>query len=144
MGFCRRSVNIFRRVGRRGSFLLFLALLDVTNAFALATPDKQASSMPAYVFLASILPLWCWAIPWAGVGLLCLFYAFRKNDAVAYGVAMFLKVFWALVFLLGWIFVHVDRGYLSTTVWGAFAAVLLLIATWPEPDDISYGEHNDP
>jgi len=43
-------------------------------------------------------------------------------------------VLWALVFLLGWVFADVERGYLSTAIWGAFAAVLALIATWPEPE----------
>jgi hypothetical protein len=45
---------------------------------------------------------------------------------------MFVKVLWAVTFLLDWLFADVERGYLSTAIWRAFAAVLGLIATWPD------------
>jgi hypothetical protein len=123
-----------QRIGRRGAFLLFLSLLDFIYAYGLAFPTARAVQNPTYEFLALIVPLYVWAALWLIVGALCLVYAFRQQDAVGYTAAMFLKVLWALVFLLGWMFADVERGYLSTAIWGAFAAVLALIATWPEPE----------
>ncbi|SRR6266536_3075455 len=125
--------RLVHRVGRRGAFLLFLALLDWVYAIGLAFPSPSIIRNPIYLFLTDILPLQLWSFIWATVGTVCLIYAFRRYDAPAYAAAMFLKTLWALIFLLGWMFASVERGYLATAVWGSFAAVLSLIATWPEP-----------
>lgn len=127
-------IALSQRTGRRGAFLLFLSLLDLVYAYGLAFPTPRAASNPTYQFLASTLPLEVWGALWAVVGTLCFVFAFRQQDAPGYAAAMFIKVLWALVFLLGWMFADVERGYLSTAIWGAFAAVLALIATWPEPE----------
>jgi hypothetical protein len=131
----RSSLKVIsQRIGRRGAFLLFLSLLDAVYAYALAFPTPIAISSPTYQFLASTLPLEVWGALWAIVGTLCFVFAFTQQDAPGYAAAMFIKVLWALVFLLGWAFADVERGYLSTAIWGAFAAVLALISTWPEPE----------
>jgi hypothetical protein len=122
------------RIGRRGSFLLFLSLLDLIYGYALAFPTPAARLNPTYSFLAEILPLWAWSLLWVGVGIVCAVFAFKQRDAPAYAAAMFIKILWALTFLLGWIFADVERGYLSTAIWGAFALIVILIATWPEPE----------
>lgn len=120
------------RVGRRGAFLLFLWLLDWVYAYGLAFPTPRALSNPTSIFLMHIMPLGHWAFAWGAVGTVCLFYAFRSIDAPAYAAATLLKVTWATTFLLGWIFAGVERGYLSTAIFGAFAAVIMLISTWPD------------
>lgn len=119
-------------IGRRGAFLLFLAMLDLIYAFALAFPTQQATDNSAYSFLALIAPLYFWAILWAVCGLTCLYYAFQIKDAPGFAVAMFIKVVWATLFLLGWMFADVERGYLSSAIWGAFAGLTAVIATWPD------------
>lgn len=121
------------RVGRRGTFLLFLAMLDWIYAYSLAYPTPAAVSTPTYTFLSHIMPLDVWASLWAVVGTVCLVYAFRYRDAPGYAAAMFIKILWAMTFFLGWLFVGVERGYLSTAIWGAFAGVLAIISTWPDP-----------
>jgi len=128
--------KFFYRVGRRGVFLLFLSLLDIVYASGLAFPTETAKNGDALLFLANILPLDIWALLWFITGVICFIFAFKARDAPGFAVAMFIKVLWALVFLLGWMFAGVERGYLSTAIWGAFAAVLWLISTWPEPTKI--------
>lgn len=125
--------RLIHTVGRRGAFLLFLTLLDLIYGQALLFPTHDATAAPTYKFLAQVAPLWAWGLLWITVGMACFVYAFRRYDAPAYALAMFLKVLWALTFLLGWIFAGVDRGYLATVIWGAFAAILVLISGWPEP-----------
>lgn len=127
------ATRLIHRIGRRGAFLAFLALLDVIYSYALLYPTPRAASNPTYVFLAAVMPLWAWGLLWGAVGAICLLYALKKHDGPGYAAAMFLKVLWALMFLLGWLFADVERGYLSTAIWGAFAAVLAIIASWPEP-----------
>lgn len=125
-------ISLVHHIGRRGSFLLFLSLLDLIYSFSLAFPSPTAVKGSSLLFLASIFPLDIWALLWGLVGLNCLIFAFKSRDAPGFASAMFLKVLWALTFLLGWIFAGVERGYLSTAIWGAFAAVLWLVSTWPE------------
>lgn len=124
--------RLINRIGRRGAFLLFLAMLDFVYGYALLYPTPTALNSTAYQFLISILPLQVWGALWIAVGLLCLIYAFMKRDAVGYGAAVFLKILWATIFFLGWLFAGVERGYLSSVIWGSFAAILILIASWPE------------
>jgi len=123
---------ILRKIGRRGTFLLFLTILDYIYAFSLVFPSPNSVIQPTYSFLAAVLPLEIWAMLWAVVGTICLVYAFKKDDSPGYAVAMFIKILWAVIFLLGWLWADVDRGYLSATIWGAFAGVLGIIATWPD------------
>ncbi len=121
------------QIGRRGAALLFFAILDVTYAFGLLFPPKTASEF--YVFLASIMPLWAWAAVWAGTGLCLFINAFKVKDRVGFAAAMFLKVLWGAVALLGWIAGHADRGYISAAIWLAAAGWIGVIASWPEPSD---------
>lgn len=128
------SRRLLRQVGRRGCTLLFLALVDFAYCFGLATPNAALTRVnPTYRYLGSVLPLWAWATMWGAVGLLCLIYAFKRHDTPAFAAAMLLKVLWGLMFLGGWLFVGLDRGYISTVVWLGFAAFIGVIATWPEP-----------
>lgn len=125
-------MHLGQQIGRRGAFLLFLALLDLIYAYGLAFPTARSAYSPTSLFLADTMPLWAWGALWGAVGLSCLFFAFRRKDRIGYAIAMFLKVLWALMFLLGWLFADVERGYLSTAIWGAFGAVLWIIAGWQE------------
>lgn len=124
---------IARHIGNRGAFLLFLAMLDVVYAIGLAFPTPRARASDTYMFLDEAGSLVMWALLWTGVGVTCAVFAFRKADTPGFMAAMFIKVLWAAVFLLGWIFAGVERGYLSTAIWGVFAGVVWIIAGWPEP-----------
>ncbi len=126
------STKIIHRIGRRGAFLIFLAMLDLIYGYSLAFPTVAATNSPGLLFLASILSLKLWALLWATIGVICFVFAFKRKDAPGYASAMFLKILWAIIFLLGWLFAGIERGYLSTVIWGTFAGILGLIATWPD------------
>lgn len=123
---------MIQRIGRRGAYLLFLAILDLTYAHGLFFPTERAASSPTYVFLAEIFPLHMWAILWAVCGFICLIYSFKKTDAPGFTAAIFIKTIWALISLLGWLFGDIERGYISAAIWLLFVGVTGLIATWPE------------
>lgn len=135
-GFCHK-------IGRRGAFLLFLSLLDFVYSFGLFNPTPQSLKNPTYIFLQTALGLKFWGSLWLITGFICLIFAFRKKDAYGFAAAMFIKILWALLFLLGWLFAGVERGYLSTAIWGGFAATLALIASWPEPHHKEKAEIKD-
>ncbi|WP_346536934.1 hypothetical protein [Micromonospora sp. DPT] len=122
-----------RRVGHRGSALLFFAVLDLVYCYSLLSPSKQARDSDTLKFLAAVLPLWVWAVAWGAVGVVCLRQAFRRRDRVAFAAAIGIKMAWGLVSLGGWLVGGVDRGYVSAAVWLVFAGFVGIIASWPEP-----------
>lgn len=124
------------RVGRRGAALLFFAFLDLVYGASFFAPPRSARSAPALMWIAAVLPLWAWGLIWTGVGLLLLVYAFRTKDAVAWAVAMALKVVFGLLFVAGQVLADLERGYVSAAVWLALAALVWLLSGWPEPDRI--------
>ncbi|MET8050539.1 hypothetical protein ABZU75_23365 [Streptosporangium sp. NPDC005286] len=116
------------RVGRRGAALLFFALLDLVFAQGLVWAPAETRSSSTYAFLSTILPLWAWAIPWAAVGLVCLVYAFAREDRPAFIAASGLKVGWAALHLAGWLVGEIPRGYLAAAIWLGFAGFVQVIA----------------
>lgn len=124
------------RVGYRSRFLIFLALLDLLYGLSLWRPVAEAAQSPSTRFLASVMPLPWWAALWLAVGVTCLAGAVvRGADRVAFAAAGALKVLWGSTFLLAWMVGAMERGWVASVIWLAFAAVVSgVIAPWPEPD----------
>jgi len=129
----RAAQALRHRIGHRGSALLFFAVLDIVYCCSLLfppAPDQQGAWLR---FLAGILPLPAWALIWGAVGLLCLFTAFRRRDSAAFAFAVGIKVLWSMLSLASGAVGGVDRWYVSTVIWLAFAGFVGIIASWPEP-----------
>ncbi|MGW4476814.1 hypothetical protein ACWENQ_44785 [Nonomuraea sp. NPDC004354] len=122
--------RVLARIGRRGAALLWFALVDVVLAASMAAAPPDTG---AYVFLARILPLWAWAIPWAAVGVLCAVQAFALDDRLAFVAASALKVGWSVLYLAGWLLGEIPHGYIGAAIWLVFAGFVQVIAGWPEP-----------
>lgn len=122
-----------QRIGRRGAALLFFAFLDTVYCWSLLDPSASARRSSAFLFLGDVAPLWTWAAAWGAVGATCLVCAFLRRDEVAFSAAISLKVMWGLLFVGGWLFAGVERGYVSAAVWIALALLVGLLAGWPEP-----------
>ncbi len=131
------STGILRRVGRRGAFLLFLGVLDAFYAFSLFKPAPEVVQSAAVRWVGSMAPLWAWGALWAVVGALCVVYAFKRQDRIGFAAAVLLKVLWGTIYLLGWIFAGLARGYLSTAIWLALALLTYVVSTWPETPPVS-------
>lgn len=120
------------RLGRRGASLLFFATLDLIYAVSLANPDTVSRNGPQLTWLASLTPLWVWAILWAVVAAICGCYAFRRRDRPGFTAAIVIKVLWGVASFGGWAVGGVDRGYVTAAIWLAFAAFVWVIGSWPE------------
>ncbi|MEO3860856.1 hypothetical protein [Acrocarpospora sp. B8E8] len=133
----KRAGGMLRRidhlVGYRGSVLLFLALQCAASAVRLARPAPEVVGTTTYTYLASIAPLWTLAIPWAVVCVLCLVYAFRDDDKVAFGAIAGLTVFWSVVYLIGGLVGAIPQAYWQCIVQIVLAGLVLRISGWPEP-----------
>lgn len=122
-------------VGKRGRVLLFFGFLDLVYAVSLAAPDEGTQRTAFFAWLAEIMPLWFWSGMWAVVGVACLWQAFCRRDGIGFAAAIALKVVWGIVCVGGWLFGHVDRGYVSAAIWLGLAYFVVNIASWPEPGD---------
>jgi hypothetical protein len=118
------------RLGHRGAFLLALGLFD--EWYALSIPGVAATGTPAGRWIAHVLPLLGWTALWAAAGVILIAGALVRSDAFAFATAVLIKLTWALVYLIGWAVHGVYRGWASAAVWLAFAAVVMIVSTWPE------------
>lgn len=129
-GLGRFRADLWRRVGRRGATLLFLALLDVLYPIGLA--GQQSAARAGYELIA---PWQVWAALWGLTGLLCLGQAFVRRDRVAFSAAVAIKVAWGSIGLASWLVGVNPRGWLTALVWLAFAGLIAVISTWGEEWD---------
>ncbi len=128
-----RLRRLNKLIGFRGTILLFLAMLDLVSAYRLVRPDPEVVRTPTNVYLADILPLSVWAVPWAVTGLICLVQAFTRRDRIAFGAAAGLKVGWAVITMCGGIAGVIPQAYWGTIIWVAVAGVVMRVSGWPEP-----------
>jgi hypothetical protein len=119
------------RLGRRGSFLLFLAVLDFTYGWAIY--DTVAPPVANRVNL--LLPWQAWGIWWAATGLVCLIAAWGSRDRWAFTIAAALKFAWGMIAGFAWLNQpQLDHnGWVSMVIWLCFAITVLIISGWPEP-----------
>jgi hypothetical protein len=116
------------RIGRRGAFLAWLALIDLAVAWSLWTaPPSQAAAYSMY------LPPRTWAVIWAAAGLTALTGVPARRDRVQFAAAAAFAAGWAALTGGGWILRHIPEGWVQSLIWAGFAVIILLTASWPEP-----------
>jgi hypothetical protein len=123
--------RLAHRIGRRGCFLLFLALVDVLIAYSM-TPFTAVAQLPLYRHFTEYLPLQVWAAIWTAVGLTCAVQAFAHRDHFAFALASALKFTWAALYLSAWTIDDIPRGWVGAVIWIGFGGVTAIIASWPE------------
>ncbi len=128
----RYAKGLAQHVGRRGTTLLFLAILDFVFAGSLIHPQAEAARSTSTRFIADIAPLWLWGALWAAVGVACAVGAFLRHDKWAFAPATALKALWGGIYVFGWAIAGLDRGWLGGVVWWAFAAFVYVVSGWPE------------
>jgi len=118
-----------RRLGKRGTILAILGVIDLAQAATLVFPTGSLGA--SYEWFGSIAPLISWAFLWAFVGIVCLIYALRRDDHLAYVVAVSAKVLWGIGCFAAWIIS--DVTILGGVLWLGFAAIIWVILGWAEP-----------
>ncbi len=121
--------RLLQKMGRRGAFLAFLAVLDLGYGYSLIA-DKPSFNL--------LLPWNVWGWIWIGVGLFISTGILVRMDLWQYGVSALLKTTWGFVNFDSWLFREhgVSRGWVASIVWFSFAATVIVISGWPEPKRI--------
>jgi hypothetical protein len=124
---------IRRRIGRRGVFLLFLALLDGLYGYSfLISPSQVTQGLDLWLSPAG------WAAAWLATGAVCAGAAFISRDRLAFGLAALLKAAWGVLQGYLWEAEGLQRGWVGAVIWLAFAGTVLVIASWPEALEIEH------
>lgn len=116
------------RVGRRGAFLLFLAVLDVLFGYSLIVAPEAFRAVSLFL----PYPVWGWI--WIGVGAVCAVSSVLVRDRAAFTLAAAIKASWAAVMTEVWLNAGVPLGWRSVVFWAVFAVTVLIISSWPEYD----------
>ncbi len=111
----------------RGEVLLGLAGVDIAQAWTLLTDHSSAIND----WFESVLPPTVWAIMWAGVGLVCLIHAFRRDDHIGFVAAIGVKIVWVIGALAGSIAGEVSP--VGVLLWGFVAVIVWRIAALADP-----------
>jgi hypothetical protein len=115
-----------QHVGRRGAFLIFLTVLDLSFGFSLLDLPRVALRS-----LDILLPVTVWGWIWIGTGIVSATGIFIRSDRVQYTLAALLKTAWGLLYAWLW-WQGAPGSWVSFAVWLSFALTIVLIAGWPE------------
>lgn len=121
------ALRIIRQAGRRGAFLTFLAVLDFGYGYSLLVSQPVQRQG-----LNLLVPLHVWGILWLTAGVVCVSGIFRIRDRLQYTCSAIFKTMWALIFARVWFIQHVPLTWLTTVIFLAFAATVMLISGWNE------------
>src|SRR5690242_21224460 len=75
--------NLRMRIGHRGAFLLFLALLDVLIGYSFFSVNRSP--------IPFLVPLHVWGAIWFAAGGILLTGVFQRRDRIQFGVAAGVK-----------------------------------------------------
>lgn len=125
-----RCKGLGHLIGRRGAFLLFLAILDFLFGYSiLAAPSPPVAAHAIDLFL----PAEAWAAAWMFVGAICLWQAFVKLDRLAFALAATIKITWGTTMLLSWMLTNSDpRGWVTAVIFVSFGILTGIVSYWPE------------
>jgi hypothetical protein len=118
-----------RKIGRRGTCLIVLAVMDISYGASLL-----AGHQPATTVAGKIWPLTVWGWIWIAIGVFLTTGIPLFHDRWHFAAAMALKATWAGLITIAWLTGAADGGAWGTAgVWLGFTAFVLLCAGWSEP-----------
>jgi hypothetical protein len=115
------------RVGRRGSFLLFLALIDFVYGWSLISITNPALAV-IHLFPSSL----AWGIAWIMAGVICLVEAFAIWDRLAFSLSVLIQFLWGMQMFVAWFNGSNPYGWITATVFLGFAMLTGIVSFWPE------------
>ena len=116
--------------GRRGVFQLLLSALYLVIGVSFLLIPHPASRREALGWIIELMPLQPVALLWilaALVGIVSAFYC-RPKDWVGFFALTLAPAVWGFLFLIGVMFGAPPLGIVSTAVYWAFAAVVMVVA----------------
>lgn len=139
-GHARAMVELRRRVGRRGAYLLIKSVVYLIHGWLYLTESATPALRAALRMPLAVAPLRVWAAVWLAAGLVAAISAFARSPAAdRWGFLALIAVgsFWAVSYgwaaVAGWSAGTFARGLLGFAFYAAIAGVVVVVAGWREP-----------
>lgn len=121
------------RLGYRGAFLLFLAIIDAIYGWFLVHPTPEQTRTTQFIWRDHVMPTQAWGVIWLTAAVVLIVSAFMKQDRVGYAVAIAIKIGWAFIAAAAGLTGHVQGAWSTVAIWGGFAALTILESGRAEP-----------
>lgn len=128
---------MFKRLGRRGAFLLTMGAVWVLYGYALLT-----TAAPPSLGRVLWIPLHTWGWIWITGGSAAMLFSWTRKvgrDSIGFVGIIIPAVGWASGFVYTWMFYDAARSWVSAAVWAAVSAMTIVVAGWPEPPQTHHG-----
>ena len=112
-----------RALGHRGGFLILLGIYDLFFGAYLIAGGRLIASI--------LLPEHAWGYIWLAVGTALIYGGTRQRDQWFFALSAFTKCAWAAEFFRLEV-QGIPGQWLRGCYYLAFAAIVVLIASWPE------------
>jgi hypothetical protein len=126
--FKQTFINIIKRVGHRGAFLIFMGSLFILYGAGL----KAAPGIGVpYIFVWNN-NVWSWIFILAGT-LTFSGAPLIDHDKWHYGLAATLSAVWSAAWVVTWMFHPLTHGaWALAAIWASDAAITVVVSFWPE------------
>lgn len=132
----RITRKVMKRLGRRGAFLMAMGIAWVGLGYSiLSVPAPPAQTTGLTIILAA-LPLHMWGWVWITAGTLGIAHSGVQDvgrDQVGFTALALPTAAWSAGYLADWLaFGGYSRGWVTSLVYAALCASIVIAAGWPE------------
>lgn len=134
----RLTHRLFHRINdHRGRFLVLFGLLYGCFGWTYLVEGSTPSRTAAFEWLPSFIPMSALSWPWFIAAVIALGSSVRytppRTDRFGFMALVLVPCVWALMFLFSYFRGYAPTGWISTIIYGGFAAIVILVSSWPNP-----------
>jgi hypothetical protein len=128
----RRQVNL--AVGRRGLVLILFGIIYGLIGASYTAGNLSPTAHANLALALRLAPIYLWGVAWILAGVMALVASHWPpgRDWWGYGVLSGLAIAWCAFSVLGRVIYGAPYALTAALLYGCLAAVLLIIAGWPE------------
>lgn len=137
----RVTHRLFHRVNdHRGRFLILFGLLYGCFGWSYIVEGSSPSRRATFEWLPDVIPMSALSWPWFTAALIAVISAFRytppRTDRFGFMALALAPLVWACMFLFSYFAGYAPTGWISTIIYGGFAAIVILVSSWPNPVEL--------
>lgn len=137
----RVARRMFSRVNdHRGRFLVLFALIYMCFGYSYIVEASTPARRETFGWMPHAIPMTVLCVPWfiaAAIAVAsAITYKQPHTDRFGFMALVLVPVVWALMFLFSYFAGYAPTGWISTIIYGAFTAIVILTSSWPNPPQI--------
>ncbi|WP_439947155.1 hypothetical protein [Streptomyces sp. BBFR109] len=139
----RAARRLRKRLGRRGTVLAGLGLVEIVYGLQVAT-DPRYGVVRGVGVLIHLLPMPWWGGVWMLCGVIAGVLAFEPRprwDRWGFAASTLPMILWSGANLFAWASGSFHQAWTSFCTWGVWACIVTTINRWPEYEYVKGGTH---